>query len=98
VNPLASHFFDAAEDNATLFVPNFLTPEGREEYSSMFRDAILQRNEEWLAADLLKRGLVAASEAPARAEGAAARPVLPRPSKRSFGESTTGCIAALCVV
>ena len=43
----------------------------------MFRCAILQRDEEWLATDLLERGLIAASESPARAGGAAARPLSP---------------------
>ncbi len=68
---------EQSEADATLFVPDFLTAEGREDYSSMFRSAILQRDEEWLADDLLGRGLVAASEAPARASGAAARPLSP---------------------
>ena len=34
---------EQSEADATLFVPDFLTAEGREDYSSMFRSAILQR-------------------------------------------------------
>ena len=70
--------FDEFEADATLFVPNFLTPEGREDYSSIFRVAVHQRDEEWLATHLLDEGFVAASEAPGRAGGAAARPVSPQ--------------------
>jgi hypothetical protein len=69
--------FDRFQAAGTLFVPDFLTEEGRDHYPAIFRDAILSnRDDEWLASELLNQGL-AGVEAPGRKAGAAARAVSP---------------------
>jgi hypothetical protein len=45
-----------------LYDSPLLTKVGREDYPSLLRDAILNRDEEWLAGELLKEGRVARSE------------------------------------
>jgi hypothetical protein len=70
--------FEKVAASGSLFVPNFLTEEGRDFYTSLFRDATLNSGPEWLLAALLEDGYVAAAEAPGRQGGAAARIVSPK--------------------
>src|SRR5262245_21417535 len=89
--------FDRFEAEGTLFVPGFLTKEGKEWYSSIFRDALLSGfDDDWLVDQLLNQKLVA-SEAPGRIGGPAARAVSPATlTALVVGETNRLCCRAIC--
>jgi len=68
--------FDTYDRNGTLMVPDVLSAEGREWYSSIFRDAVTNFDEEWLAEQLLAPEYIGV-ESTAGENGTVGRPVDP---------------------